>query len=63
MVRFSKFGAGSLIGGIVLLTVIMNFLYSFTTQGLVDFVIDSLIGVGNLLGIGLIIMGILLFVL
>ena len=63
MVRFSKFGAGSLVGGIVLLAITLNFLYAFTTEGLINFGIDTLIGSLNLLGIGLIILGILLFVL
>ena len=69
MVRFSKFGTGSLIAGLVIVGAMLQFLYlPATTSGsyvdaLVLFVIDLLKGAIDWAGVGLIIAGVLLFVL
>lgn len=64
MVRFSKFGLGSLISGIVICVLMLQFVYGgFSTDALVAFVVDLLKGAVDWAGVGLIIAGILLFVL
>ena len=64
MVRFSKFGLGSLISGIVICALMLQYVYGgFTTDAFVVFVVDLLKGAVDWAGVGLIIAGILLFVL
>jgi hypothetical protein len=69
LVRFSKFGFGSFVSGLIIIGLLIQFVYlpSTASQQYVDalvlFVVDLIKGAVNWIGIGLVITGILLFVL